>query len=70
MRKKIPRLLVLMTLPRLNAVHKFYLKSAHKFDFKGVEIAWVNLKSKKHVGLISSPRWKCNFYIFVKDSKI
>ena len=39
-------------------------------DFTGVEIAWVELKSNKPVGLISSTYWSCNPNNLLTQSKL
>ena len=57
MRKKIPHLSILIYKARINAEKRYAEKTDQKIGFKGVEIAWFELKSNKPVGLTSSTCW-------------
>ena len=59
MRKKIPHLLIPILWPPLDAEKSYIRKIVPKTDFTGIQIVWVELKSNKPVGLISSICWKC-----------
>ena len=52
MRQKISHLLILIYRARIDAEKRYAEKMTQKIDFTGVEIAWVELKSNKPVGLI------------------
>ena len=56
--QKIPYLLILIHRARIDAEKHYAEKTTQKIDFTGVKISWVDLKSKKLVGLISSTCWK------------
>ena len=48
MRKKIPRLLILIYRARINAEKRYAEKTTQKMDFTGVEIALVDMKSNEY----------------------
>ena len=52
MRQKISHLLILIYRARIDAEKRYAEKMTQKIDFTGVEIAWVEWKSNKPVGLI------------------
>ena len=62
MRKKIPHLLIPIIYTSFDAVKGNTRKIVQKIDFMEVKIAWVELKSYKAVGFISSTCLKSMFY--------